>query len=210
MVCPYHGWGQQAGRRQPVHPLRGPSQRLAHVAGLAGGRAVRLRVHVARPRRRPAELGAPDLFTFVSHLPGEPGQYYRPYPEASVKYAGEPVHPQIPMENGPDTVHFQFVPRRPSPPAARVGTDGCSPSVAGWPVPMPGESGSHCATIAVNVGSAGRPARGADIPLGWSCSPPRSTSTSDIFYSIWWPRDVWETSTVMPAASLNVELLAAA
>ncbi|HEY3670304.1 MAG TPA: hypothetical protein VGN51_05175 [Acidimicrobiia bacterium] len=27
-----------------------------------------------------------------------------PYPELSIKYAGEPVHPQTPLENGPDSV----------------------------------------------------------------------------------------------------------
>ena len=30
-------------------------------------------------------------------------------PELSIKYEREPVHPQIPLENAPDSVHFKYV-----------------------------------------------------------------------------------------------------
>src|SRR2546427_298359 len=50
-----------------------------------------------------------DVWAMPSHLPATPASYYRGYPELSVKYEREPVHPQIPLENAPDSMHFKYV-----------------------------------------------------------------------------------------------------
>ena len=53
----------------------------------------------------------PDIFGAFPHLPQDEDAYYRPYPELSTRYEREPVHPQLPAENAPDSVHFQYVHR---------------------------------------------------------------------------------------------------
>ena len=107
--CPYHGWQYGTDGVNVLDPLRGPTQPHQAPARVVGRRAVRLRLRVAPAARRRPAWEMPDIFTSFPSLDIDPADYYRPYPELSIKYAGEPVHPQIPLENGPDSVHFRYV-----------------------------------------------------------------------------------------------------
>ena len=61
-----------------------------------------------QPHGEPPRWEMPDIFTSFPPSTSTPPTTTAPYPELSIKYEQEPVHPQIPLENGPDSVHFQL------------------------------------------------------------------------------------------------------
>ena len=107
--CPYHGWTygtDGVNRSIPYEDRPNLTKRLGVWSVVEQYDCVFVwhEPHGGAPRWE-----MPDIFTSFPSLDVDPSNYYRPYPELSVKYAGEPVHPQIPLENGPDSVHFQYV-----------------------------------------------------------------------------------------------------
>jgi hypothetical protein len=58
------------------------------------------------PRGEGWEL--PDLFAGVPQALGNEADFYPCYPHAIVDKPDEPIHPQMVVENAPDTAHFHF------------------------------------------------------------------------------------------------------
>jgi phenylpropionate dioxygenase-like ring-hydroxylating dioxygenase large terminal subunit len=155
------------------------------------------------PAGGPPRWEMPDLFTCIEHLPSDPSEYYRPYPEMSVKYEREPVHPQITLENAPDTVHFEHVH------GATV-----TPRLLDWQVdgpfwkglggfPIPTEDGGERMalknhSISCGVGGSYSIFEGSYHYRLIFFTTPVDDETSDMFYSIWWPRDPGDDNDVIP------------
>lgn len=62
------------------------------------------------PHHRAPRWELPSVFDVYPDVGrNNPYDYYRAYPELSDFYSREPVHPQITLENAPDSVHFRYV-----------------------------------------------------------------------------------------------------
>ena len=109
IACPYHGWEygpDGVNRRIPYEERPNVSKRLRAWPVKEQHECIYL---WHDPAGGPPRWELPDVFDAFPDIPGGMGDYYRAFPEASVKYEMEPVHPQIPTENGPDSVHFRYV-----------------------------------------------------------------------------------------------------
>jgi 3-ketosteroid 9alpha-monooxygenase subunit A len=203
VVCPYHGWGygpDGVNRFIPYEDRPNVSHSLK-VWPVVERHGCAFMWH--DPFDGPPTWELPDLFTVLPHLPADPADYYRSYPEMSIKYSAEPVHPQITLENGPDTVHFEHVH------AATV-----TPRLLNWEVdgpfyktvggfPVPTEDGVERVAlknhgIACGVGGSYAIFEGSYHYRLIFFTTPVDDQVSDLFYSIWWPRDEGDDSEVIP------------
>ena len=95
VVCPYHGWGYGPDGVNKFIPYDDKpnvshSLKVWPVVEKHGCVFIWHDPNGGQPRW---EL--PDLFSVLPHLPADPADYYRAYPELSVKYEREPVHPYV-------------------------------------------------------------------------------------------------------------------
>ena len=203
--CPYHGWGwgpDGVNRYIPYEDRPNVSKRLRSWPIREQHECVFL---WHDPAGGPPRWDLPNVFDFVAHLPGAPEDYYRAYPEMSVKYDREPVHPQIALENAPDSVHFRYVHEATVDPVLLhwAPIDQEYHSVTGWPLPdAAGVDGMALKIVGLSAGVGGSLAAfegSAHYRLVFFTTPV-DDETSDMFYSIWWPRDPGDDSPAAPPA----------
>jgi 3-ketosteroid 9alpha-monooxygenase subunit A len=155
------------------------------------------------PAGGPPRWQLPDLWTMPSHQQSKEADHYRAYPELSVKYEGEPVHPQIPQENAPDSVHFKYVHGASVDPVL-VDWEADGPffrTVAGWPTPTaksPDRMALKIHSVACGVGGTYSVFEGSTHYRLAFFTTPVDHETSDLFYSIWWPRERGDDSPSVP------------
>jgi 3-ketosteroid 9alpha-monooxygenase subunit A len=203
--CPYHGWGwgpDGSNRYIPYEdrPNRSKSLRVWPVQ----------EQHECIFLWHDPEGGAPrwplpNVFDFAEDIPGGESDYYRAYPELSVKYEGEPVHPQITLENAPDSVHFRYVHGATVDPVLLDwNIDGpFYKTQAGWPVPTK-DGDVRMARVIRNVscgvgGSLSLFEGSIHYRLAFFTTPV-DDEKSDMFYSIWWPREQGDENRIAPTA----------
>jgi phenylpropionate dioxygenase-like ring-hydroxylating dioxygenase large terminal subunit len=201
--CPYHGWGygpDGVNRYIPYEDRPNVSKRLRvwHVREQYDCVFLWHQPHGDAPRWE-----MPDIFLSFPDSETDPAAYYRPYPELSTRYEREPVHPQIPIENGPDSVHFQYVHHatvRPRLLDWEV-VDQEWRFYTGWPDVRSDDPDAMALRIRSNlfgVGGAISAFEGsANYRLVFATTPIDDTS-SDMFYSIWWPREPGDESPAAP------------
>jgi phenylpropionate dioxygenase-like ring-hydroxylating dioxygenase large terminal subunit len=194
IVCPYHGWGygpDGVNRFIPYEDRPNVSHSLRKWPVVEHHGCVFV---WHDPAGGPPRWEMPNLFTCLPDLPADEADYYRSYPEMSVKYEGEPVHPQITLENAPDTVHFEHVHRATvTPRLLHWEVDGpFYKGIGGFPVPTP-DGGERMAlknhSISCGVGGSYSIFEGSYHYRLIFFTTPVDDATSDMFYSIWWPRD---------------------
>ena len=139
IVCPYHGWGYGPDGVNKFIPYE-DRPNVSHSLKVWPVVEQHGCVFVWHdPAGGPPRWELPDLFTMLAAPARRPRPTTTaPYPEMSVKYEGEPVHPQITLENAPDTVHFEHVHarHRDAAPAALGGRRAVlQERSAGFPVP---------------------------------------------------------------------------
>jgi phenylpropionate dioxygenase-like ring-hydroxylating dioxygenase large terminal subunit len=203
--CPYHGWGwgpDGLNRYIPYEDRPNVSKRLGSWTVKEQHECVFL---WHDPAGGPPRWELPDVWSLVPHVPGEPGDYYRAYPELSVKYEREPVHPQIPLENAPDSVHFQHVHRATiTPVLIDWEVDGSFyRSVAGWPTPQttsPDDMALKLHNVSCGVGGSMSVFEGSTHYRLVFFTTPVDDETSDMFYSVWLARHLGDNSPVAPQA----------
>jgi 3-ketosteroid 9alpha-monooxygenase subunit A len=200
VTCPYHGWSwgpDGTNRAIPYEDRPNPSKRL-RVWPITELHECVFLWH--DPAGGPPRWEVPDLFDL--HVPADPADFYRAYPELSIKFDGEPVHPQIPLENGPDTVHFKYVHHASVDPVlVDWKIEGHEwRHTAGWPNPRGEGLALRLHSILAGVGGSFVVFEGAENYRLVFHTTPVDDSTSDMFYSIWWPRDVGDTSMIAPDA----------
>jgi nitrite reductase/ring-hydroxylating ferredoxin subunit len=203
--CPYHGWGwgpDGANRFIPYEDRPNRSKRLKSWTVKEQDECIFVWHDPAGGEPR---WDLPGVFSAAHHLPLAPNGYYRAYPELSIKYEGEPLHPQITLENGPDSVHFKYVHRATVDPVLlHWDTDGpFYRTISGWPLPAPDDPDRMALkihTLACGVGGNIAVFEGSVTYRLVFFTTPVDDETSDLFYSIWWPRDEGDESIVVPDA----------
>jgi len=201
--CPFHGWGWGPDGTNRYIPYQDRPNRAA-----------RLRVWPVReqygcvfiwhqPHGEPPRWEMPDIFQAFPQFDTDPAAYYRPYPEFSRRADREPVHPQIVAENGPDSVHFQYVHRATVRPVREYwNVEGpVLQFEAGWPNVKsddPDDMSLHIYSNHNGLGIAVTAFSGAQNHRLVFSSTPVDDKTSDMFYSIWWPREPGDDSPSPP------------
>ena len=215
--CPYHGWGygpDGTNRYIPYEDRPNVSKSLG-VRHIVEQHECVLMWH--DPAGGPPRWEHPDVFTAWDDLAATPEDYYRAYPEASIRYELEPVHPQIPLENAPDSMHFTYVHHATVNPRLLWWEDAEHEwrFVTGFPKPTDDDP-DHIALrvhgIACGVGGTINVFEGGSYHYRVTFrTTPVDDERSNMFYSIWWPRDEGDTSDVIPEKylkRLNDEFLA--
>jgi phenylpropionate dioxygenase-like ring-hydroxylating dioxygenase large terminal subunit len=203
--CPYHGWRWGPDGENKYIPY----EDRPNVSKKLGTWVIDERhdcVFVWHdPRGGAPRWELPDLFGYPSHLPGNQADYYRAYPELSVKYDREPVHPQIPLENTPDSEHFRYVHRATVHPVL-IDWSVNGPfyeARSGWPVPersgRPDSMALVLNSISCGVGGTFVTFEGNTHYRVAFFHTPVDDETSDLFYSIWWPRQEGDKDLAAPA-----------
>jgi 3-ketosteroid 9alpha-monooxygenase subunit A len=205
IACPYHGWtwGPDGSNRAIPYEDRPNLSKQLRSWPIDERHEWVFMWH--DPNGGPPEWSIPDLWSELPQLPGVVSDYYRAYPEMSVKYEREPVHPQLPMENAPDSVHFKYVHRASVQPVL-VDWKADGPffrTTAGWPRPTaddPDAMALKIHNISCGVGGSLSMFEGAVHYRLAFFTTPVDDESSDMFYSIWWPRDDGDDSVVAPPA----------
>jgi 3-ketosteroid 9alpha-monooxygenase subunit A len=193
IACPYHGWTwgpDGANREIPYEDRPNPSKRIRSWTVVEQHECAYI---WHDPNGRPPRWDLPSVFSAFDGETADASDYYRAFPELSVKYEREPVHPQLPLENTGDTMHFRYVHRATVWPRL-LGLEADESTLwfrSGWP-DTSDPSGERMAleiqSIHCGVGNTLSKFDGATPYRLIFCTTPIDDETSDMFYSIWWPK----------------------
>lgn len=201
--CPYHGWGfgpDGVNRYIPYEDRPNVSKSLRSWPTHEAHGCVYI---WHDPHGGPPRFEVPDPFTTFPEIPADPADYYRAYPEAAVFYSREPVHPQITLENTPDSKHFKYVHAATVEPVLMDYTMDTAfyRGKIGWPVPGRGfedDMAMKMHNVAVGVGGAFAAVKGSvNYRLAFFTTPV-DDETSDMFYCIWWKKDPGDEGDTFP------------
>jgi 3-ketosteroid 9alpha-monooxygenase subunit A len=202
MSVPWLAMGPR--RLQHVHSLSARTpQSGPEAAGVPGSRAERVRLRLAPSRGRRAPVAGARHVRKVRGVRGNGNDYYRPFPEFSRIAENEPVHPQIVAENGPDSAHFFYVHGATVRPICLNWevVDEEWRFLTGWP-DTSGEDPDKMALVIHShysgLGFAFSAFEGAaKYRLIFACTPVEE-GKSNLFCSIWWPKQDGDTSDIPP------------
>ena len=201
--CPYHGWQWGAdgeNRHIPYEDKPNRSKRLRVWPVREQHDCVFLwhQPHGAEPH-----WDMPDIFLSFPQFETDEDAYYPPYPNFSAKADREPVHPQLVAENGPDSVHFQYVHHATVTPVA-LDWKANGPLwqfVTGWPDLRSDDPDAMALRIYSDLFGMGGSITAFDGAqnhrLVFAVTPVDDTC-SDMFYTVWWPRLPGDTSDTPP------------
>ncbi len=202
--CPFHGWhwGPDGSNTyipyQPDRPNRGLKLRVLPVQ--EQNDCVFVWHH---PEGAPPAWPLPDMFTKFPGLEADAADFYRPFPEFSRTALDEPVHPQIVAENGPDSAHFFYVHGATVRPIC-LNWEVVAEEwrfLTGWPDVTSDDPDRMALRIHSHysgLGFAFSAFEGtAKYRLIFACTPVED-GTSNLFYSIWWPKNDGDESDIPP------------
>jgi 3-ketosteroid 9alpha-monooxygenase subunit A len=200
LQCPYHGWEwgpDGTNRRIPYEDRPNASKRLRSWPVCERHECVFL---WHDPNGGPPRWEVPDVFGVFAGLEGSPDDYYRAYPRASVKYAAEPVHPQQTIENGVDSMHFRYVHGAAADPVLLDwgAEEHQFRSSVGFRSPKSNDVVLTIRALIDGVGCTFNVWEGRYAYRLVFCTTPVDESTSDLFYSIWWPRQPGDDGEQVP------------
>ena len=155
----------------------------------------------------------------MSHRPGKcqtcichsrqfethPGAYYEPM---TAKAEREPVHPQVVAENGPDSVHFQYVHHATVTPVA-LDWKPEGPIwkfLTGWPNARsanPDDMALRIHSWLFGLGGSVTAFEGVQQHRLTFTVTPVDHGASDLFYTVWWPRLPGDESSLRRTTSEN-------
>ncbi len=200
VTCPYHGWQWDAGGRNVSIPYQDKPNR-----------AKRLRMWTVdeqhdcvfvwhHPGGEPPAWPMPDAWLAFPQFETDPGAYYRPM---TAKAEGEPVHPQLVAENGPDSVHFRYVHRASvTPVALDWKPDGpIWKFLTGWPDIRSEDADRMALRIhswLFGLGGSVTAFEGVQQHRLTFTVTPVEHGVSDLFYTVWWPRRPGDDAALPP------------
>lgn len=152
IVCPYHGWEWNGDGENTVVPYQEqPTRAKLRTRHIVERHGIVFMWHDpagGSPRGEGWEL--PDLFTGVPEALANEEDFYPCYPHAVVDKPDEPIHPQMVVENAPDTSHFHFTHGTPKCPELLSfdTSDGAWRSTMGFISPKTKQVSLHLYTLA--------------------------------------------------------------
>jgi nitrite reductase/ring-hydroxylating ferredoxin subunit len=111
IVCPFHGWEWDGQGRNVLIPYQDHPNKARCVRSWDVSEKNEAVFVWHDLDGRPPLYPVPDVFTDLFDDGASADDYYRSYPEASLRIEHVTVHPQSVMENSVDFAHFQFVHR---------------------------------------------------------------------------------------------------
>jgi hypothetical protein len=143
----------------------------------------------------------PDVYRSFPQFETDPAAYYAPITAKAVR---EPVHPQVVAENGPDSVHFQYVHHATvTPVALDWNPDGpIWKFLTGWPDKRskdPEEMALRIHSWLFGLGGSVTAFEGVQQHRLTFTVTPVDRGSSDLFYTVWWPRIPGDTSPNPPS-----------
>jgi phenylpropionate dioxygenase-like ring-hydroxylating dioxygenase large terminal subunit len=201
IACPYHGWEWNGEGRNTRIPLQDNciNKKLKTWTVKEQNEAIFLWHDQAGGGPR---WEIPDIFASFPDVPATADDFYPCYGQSTLLQPAEGVHPAIAMENAVDTAHFQYTHTAPiSPELLDYKFDDHSwRSLVGFRSRKDGEFGLHLRAIILGVGAAFNVFAGAYNYRVLFAVTPIDESKSDLFYSVWIPRQEGiDPSTLHPA-----------
>jgi 3-ketosteroid 9alpha-monooxygenase subunit A len=192
--CPYHGWGFGSDGVNRYIPYEDRPNVTKRIRSWMVKEQHECAYIWHDPNGGPPRWELPNVLNAFDGEEADPSDYYRVYPELSVKYARESVHPQLPLENTGDTMHFRYVHGATvSPKLLELQAGESTLSFrAGWPDtsdPTGEGMALEIQSIHCGVGNTISKFDGVTPYRLVFCTTPIDDQTSDMFYSIWWPKD---------------------
>jgi 3-ketosteroid 9alpha-monooxygenase subunit A len=202
LVCPFHGWwwGPDGANRHIPYQDRPNRARLRSWPVQEQYGCVFL---WQQPQGEAPRWEMPDIFESFPQFDCDPDAYYPPYPHFSRRAEREPVHPQIVAENGPDSVHFQYVHRATVTPVMldwKI-VDQEWRFLTGWPDAGSDDPDAMALRIhshMFGLGGAISAFEGSSNHRLIFAVTPVDDTCSDMFYSVWWPRVPGDDSDTPP------------
>jgi phenylpropionate dioxygenase-like ring-hydroxylating dioxygenase large terminal subunit len=198
--CPFHGWqwGADGGNTaipDQDRPNRSKRLRVWPVQEQHG--LVFLWHH---PHGEPPAWEMLDVFATYPQFEQDPEAYY---PVFTARNEREPVHPQIVLENSADSAHFEFVHRATvRPRMLHYEFDERSwYFLAGWPDTRSDDPDAMRMRIhsrLFGLGGSITAFEGAQSHRVVFSTTPVETGASDMFYTIWWPREPGDDAPAAP------------
>ena len=189
IACPYHGW-EWNGEGVNTHiPLQDNciNKKLKSWHVIERNEAIFL-WHDQTGGEPRWEL--PDIFESFPDVPATADDFYPCHGQSTLLQPTEGVHPAIAMENAVDTAHFQYTHTAPISPELLdyEFNDHTWRSLVGFRSKKDGEFGLHLRAILSGVGAAFNVFSGAYNYRVLFAVTPIDDETSDLFYSVWIPR----------------------
>lgn len=156
-----------------------------------------------QPHGKEPQWELPDIFHKFPQFNTDPNAYYRPYPEFSSRADAIPVHPQIVAENGPDSSHFRYVHGATVTPVCLhwEHVDEEWRFLTGWPDARSDDPNKMALRIHSHFSGLGFAMSAfegsSNHRLIFACTPV-DDEVSDMFYSIWWPKEPGGASDIPP------------
>jgi 3-ketosteroid 9alpha-monooxygenase subunit A len=190
VACPYHGWEWGVDGRNTRIPYqdRPVNKRLRTWHVIEQHECIFL---WHDPTGSAPRFDLPHIFdSFTEFSPGTPDEYFMAYPSASLMMAGEAVHPQITFENSVDPLHFRYVHASPMDPLLlEYDTRGSVfRTLFGFKSLKTNEIAMLFETQTSGVAASFNVFKGSYNYRVLFSVTPADDKTSDLFYSIWWPR----------------------
>jgi 3-ketosteroid 9alpha-monooxygenase subunit A len=201
VTCPYHGWvwsSEGTNVSIPYQDTPNPSKRLRVWPVVEQYGSVYLWHH---PKGGEVGWEMPDIFRSFPQFETDPDAYYTPM---TAKASNEPVHPQVVAENGPDSVHFEYVHRATvAPVSLDWNPDGPFwKFLTGWPDVRAESSDTMALRIhswLAGLGGSLTAFEGAQNHRLTVTVTPVEKGLSDMFYTVWWPRLPGDTNAEPPS-----------
>jgi phenylpropionate dioxygenase-like ring-hydroxylating dioxygenase large terminal subunit len=193
VTCPYHGWVWDGAGTNVAIPYQDKPNRSHRLRSWPIDEQYGCVFMWHSPHQAPPAWPMPDVFLSFPQFETDPAAYYPPHPTFVDKAVGEPVHPQVVAENGPDSVHFRSVHRASVFPVA-LGWEADGPIwkfLTGWPDARSEDPDAMALKIhswMFGLGGAISVFEGAQQHRLAFTVTPVDDETSDLFYTVWWPR----------------------
>jgi len=202
--CPFHGWEWGADGQVAVIPGQSRPNRTQQLRVWPVMEQHGLVFMWHHPAGEEPSWEMLDVFGCYPEFDIPPDQYYPPVPSFTRKDVGEPVHPQIVLENSADSAHFEYVHHATVTPKVLHWShdEHLWYFIAGYPNTRSNDPDDMVLKLhsrLFGLGGAISIFEGTYTHRMVFSTTPVEVGKSDLFYTIWWRREPGDTSPEAPA-----------